>query len=1126
MRVLKHVLRIVLFSMLLFSSIANAATICLVDSGNENPQFCTPRTCIKDVTEGWARDNRGDLAGYGTWNLGSNWRSKNERNQGQWYRILDSAYTSAPFIATRSGNSGVTLKNGETIHFNNCKVSAPADAGPITEKWNLLEGDSPGAELKELVDAEVLIYSARNGYRIYSCTGETIGSHAWLENAVRILIDGFIREFRCNVEKAIGPILLHVKRIFWLLFTVDFIYGTTVWVLGGGRDLQALIKNIVRKWMFYGFFLWLIHLISPMNFFENGSWVGQTINSMQAFGLDIIDPQDGSPGIFATMPKAPGTGTSDIVDYVKNGKLYLRGFPSATTLTQIQACTKSDAQCASDFNTTPEAIVALKGCVSGSGAADPDACGVKLGLSPATMMIYGFSLQAAVLSAVAQGFLFNMPAIVAGIIVGEMTGGVITTYMVRFLALFVYVGIIVSFLTMMMMVVVGGQMFVSFLEMYLVCGLGVLMLAFGGSRWSNDYAVKYMGYVLVTGLKIFSLVIVFIMSILLSYGWISKLMVLAGGGAGDPGAAVVEALNPLSAISKVFEALIVYITLFIQSAIGFGVALKATDFAVGAIGGSPVGSGGALMQASMAGMNGASSASKGTVKLASGAMQMAGGAVGNLAAVGSGVKAMFKGEMNAARGGGDPEVTGGGGVHPPAGGVSHGPAGAASPPGATGASGGANRNRGGSGGIAEADDEQAARQSRHQTRDATSGQGAGGHGAGGSGGASGASGEGASGGAGHIFSNVSGVGGVITAGAAGAGLAAGGAVAGTAAAAVVMGTKAGKYAIGGNIAGGVLGHGAMAADPIAGLAVAGGLMAAKQLTKYRPETAKAAGKGVGKILGLGMVARSIGRAQGRSDRKKAIAKGDVDPSSAKGAANKSADGLAKGSRKKEEAAPEKRGQGLQSSPARAFANFMTLGGAGIAAKIVEARKNAAGDHGSGEANKGKSILGKVKSAAVTVAAARNGLIMAGRAKVHGDSGGSARSGWQKGMDEARKGMTAKGEDRKKSMRMEHSYGAAFGLKTKGHAGRYASDQKAMGAALSKGLGDRTNIKGVVLKGGGLSAAGALGKHLSSDEGLFGRTSANIKGVTAKVLGAPSLKDAPHQGFTFGPAKGQGPDVDD
>ena len=52
---------------------------------------------------------------------------------------------------------------------------------------------------------------------------------------------------------------------------------------------------------------------------------------------------------------------------------------------------------------------------------------------------------------------------------------------------------------------IAAYLIVSLVEMYVAISAGVILLGFGGSRWTKDYAVRYMTYMVSVGMKLFSM---------------------------------------------------------------------------------------------------------------------------------------------------------------------------------------------------------------------------------------------------------------------------------------------------------------------------------------------------------------------------------------------------------------------------------------------------------------------------------------------------------------------------------------------------------------------------------------------------------------------------------------------
>lgn len=60
---------------------------------------------------------------------------------------------------------------------------------------------------------------------------------------------------------------------------------------------------------------------------------------------------------------------------------------------------------------------------------------------------------------------------------------------------------IAAFIILGAMVYIAWLMLITNIEMYIVCGGGVILLGFGGSRWTTDFATKYLQYAVSVGIK-------------------------------------------------------------------------------------------------------------------------------------------------------------------------------------------------------------------------------------------------------------------------------------------------------------------------------------------------------------------------------------------------------------------------------------------------------------------------------------------------------------------------------------------------------------------------------------------------------------------------------------------------
>lgn len=68
-------------------------------------------------------------------------------------------------------------------------------------------------------------------------------------------------------------------------------------------------------------------------------------------------------------------------------------------------------------------------------------------------------------------------------------------------------------------VVVAGQLLVTLIESYFVISATVIFLGFGGSRWTQDFVQKYLGYAISVGVKLMTLYLLIGASNTLFTGW-------------------------------------------------------------------------------------------------------------------------------------------------------------------------------------------------------------------------------------------------------------------------------------------------------------------------------------------------------------------------------------------------------------------------------------------------------------------------------------------------------------------------------------------------------------------------------------------------------------------------------
>jgi hypothetical protein len=604
-----------LFILWLVMTPAWALEVCLEKKGVDF-NVCDSRICIDTIIEGTLKEERKpylytvpvvkpDLAKYT--NIAPNDdMAAVLSNTNDYYLITPGlAKSNNPIWATAGS---VTLRTGTEVEFSDCQITKGLDKLIDEVKdYDWLTGSNvtytgqtiPIPDPKYSGNYDV--YKEKWSPKTYSCTEQKAEGLPWEFKGARTLVDGLALEFRCNIVTIMDTIGKYARRIFVALFWIDTFWTNTALVIGGGRDLQNFLKVLIRKLFFYGFFWWLLNLTAPgTNFFEDGSWVGQTIYSMEKIGIDMIQGDGTEAPIFKTIQLSPSAGVSDMQKYVDDGSLFIHVNPLS----------------AGQISKNPS---------------DPI-----VGISPARIMLFGFNLMGAILSAFGQTVLINLPGIVAGAVLAAVVDPELLAMVIKVFLIFLFIAFCVSIMALITMITLGGQIFIAMLEMYLICGLGFLFLGFGGSRWTVDTVAKYMGYVLVTGIKILMMIVIMIVTIFMIDGWVHRMLDLAGGGiSGGKNAAFsfLSSLDPVQMIMRIFECILVYLSISIEALVLFTVAMRAPDFLLGMIGGSPLLSGGQLTQVSLAGLQAASQISTAGIRGIANLAQTAGNIAGNPLAI-------------------------------------------------------------------------------------------------------------------------------------------------------------------------------------------------------------------------------------------------------------------------------------------------------------------------------------------------------------------------------------------------------------------------------------------------------------------------------------------------------------
>ena len=213
--------------------------------------------------------------------------------------------------------------------------------------------------------------------------------------------------------------------------------------------------------------------------------------------------------------------------------------------------------------------------------------------------------------------------------------------------------VIISIIILISFAFIAGLLLVALVELYIALNAAVILLAFGGSRWTSDYAIKYLSYILSTGMKIF------VMQLLIAIGqtFIQNMNTQFQGN-------ITQSLVLLGA-SIVLCMIVKYIPDYIQSIVsgvapgsaGSGLltaASAAGGAAVGAAAGAATGgAGGAMAVMEAAKLSGSQGSSSGDLKpsltsLLGGTMKNLGGsALGDLGSKLSGNVSHQHGTMGA-----------------------------------------------------------------------------------------------------------------------------------------------------------------------------------------------------------------------------------------------------------------------------------------------------------------------------------------------------------------------------------------------------------------------------------------------------------------------------------------------
>ncbi|KAA0178827.1 P-type conjugative transfer protein TrbL [Cupriavidus gilardii] len=154
---------------------------------------------------------------------------------------------------------------------------------------------------------------------------------------------------------------------------------------------------------------------------------------------------------------------------------------------------------------------------------------------------------------------------------------------------------------------VAAQLLVTLIESYIAIGGGIIMLGFGGSRWTTDMASKYMQYAVATGVKL-----------LVIY------LIVGAGQALFDGKALIDANNVFMSCMQAAGAGLVYAYLAVQvPAIASAMMSGSPTMTAGGMMGAAVGAGAAIAGAGAAAMAGGAGLVAGASGAAAGATGLA-----------------------------------------------------------------------------------------------------------------------------------------------------------------------------------------------------------------------------------------------------------------------------------------------------------------------------------------------------------------------------------------------------------------------------------------------------------------------------------------------------------------------
>lgn len=150
---------------------------------------------------------------------------------------------------------------------------------------------------------------------------------------------------------------------------------------------------------------------------------------------------------------------------------------------------------------------------------------------------------------------------------------------------------IAAFIIAICFALITAFLVIAMVEMYIVLNAGVIILGLGATRWTSDYAVKYLTYAFSVGMKLFILQLLLGLGEMLMMGWAESVTLHQDQVFAIIGGAVVM-LALVYAIPNLVQSLITGVS------VGSGQAMTA---AMGAVGGAAMGATVAVAGASAAG---------------------------------------------------------------------------------------------------------------------------------------------------------------------------------------------------------------------------------------------------------------------------------------------------------------------------------------------------------------------------------------------------------------------------------------------------------------------------------------------------------------------------------------------